>query len=164
MIRLPDRWKEAIMSTTNSLETRESTADRVGRLLFRALAVGMLALPAFPAAAFSARQFSAVHIGSARMTSCPKTTPEAPYPAETPFTFRGVVPHAPKGTRLRIEFTNPNSPKGKPVVVHLRTDAKGRFRVTHSFPYESFVYGAEAIPRYPDKPLATGKGCDFEIQ
>jgi hypothetical protein len=163
MISLPYRWKEAIMSTT-SLEARESAADRLSRLFFRALAVGMLALPAFPAAAFSARQTSAVHIGIARMTSCPKTTPEAPYPADTPFRFKGVVPHAPKGTRLRIEFTNPNSSKGKPVVVHLRTDAKGRFSVTHSFPYESFVYGAEAIPRHPDAPLATGKGCEFEIQ
>jgi hypothetical protein len=143
--------------------TRRFTARASSRLVLRALGVGMLALPAFPAAALSARD-SGAHIGIARMTRCPKTTPESPYPANTPFTFKGVVPRAPKGTRLRVEFTNPNSSKGKPVVVHLRTGARGRFKVRHSFPYESFTYGAEAIPRHPDKPLASGKGCEFEIQ
>lgn len=133
------------------------------RLALRALGVSVLFLPAFPAAALSAGDHHP-HIGTPRMTRCPKTTPETPYPANKSFTFKGVLPHAPKGTRLRVEFTNPNSSKGKPVVVHVRTRADGHFKAKHSFPYESFVYGAEAIPRYPDKPLGSGKGCDFEIQ
>lgn len=151
------------MSTIRPFTRSRAAQRRRGQLFLRALGLGMLALPAFPAAALSAGDTSS-HIGTARMTSCPKTTPESPYPANTPFTFKGVVPNAPKGTRLRVEFTNPNSPKGKPVVVHIRTRKGGKFSVKHSFPYESFTYGAEAIPRYPDKPLSSGKGCDFEIQ
>lgn len=103
-------------------------------------------------------------VGAARMITCPQTTPESPYPANAPFTFAGIVPNAAAGTRVRVEFTNPNAPDGTPNVVHLGTDAGGVFTVTWGFPGVGYVYGAEAIPRYPDAPLATGQGCEFEIQ
>lgn len=103
-------------------------------------------------------------VGGARMTACPQTTPETPYPSSTPFTFAGIVPNAAAGTRVRIEFTNPNAADGSPDVVHLSTDAGGVFSVTWGFPGVGYVYGAEAIPRYPDAPLAGGQGCEFEIQ
>ncbi len=104
-------------------------------------------------------------IGGASMTSCPQNGPLDPLPNNTPADFAGVVRGAPLGTRVRIEYTDPGASDGTPIVVHLRTDAAGRFTDTHAFPpHDDSVYGAEAIPRYPDDELASGDGCDFSIQ
>lgn len=103
-------------------------------------------------------------VGGARMTACPQTTPETPFPSNTSFTFAGIVPNAAAGTRVRLEFTNPNAADGTPNVVHLSTDAGGVFSVVWGFAGVGYVYGAEAIPRYPDGPVASGSGCEFEIQ
>jgi hypothetical protein len=73
-----------------------------------------------------------------------------------------VLPGAAQGTRLRIEYTNPD---GSTAVTHLQTDKAGNFSDTHAFPSDGgTVYGADAIPRYPDDPLASGQGCDVEVQ
>jgi hypothetical protein len=96
------------------------------------------------------------------MTSCPASSVLAPLAAETPYPFAGVLPGAAQGTRLRIEYTNPD---GSTAVTHLQTDKAGNFSDTHAFPSDGgTVYGADAIPRYPDDPLASGQGCDVEVQ
>jgi hypothetical protein len=106
--------------------------------------------------------FSEPAIGTARMTSCPASSVFSPLVAGTPYPFAGVLPGAAQGTRLRIEYTNPD---GSTAVTHLQTDKAGNFSDTHVFPSDGgTVYGADAIPRYPDDPLASGQGCDVEVQ
>jgi hypothetical protein len=100
----------------------------------------------------------------AKWISCPPDDVLNPYPANTPFTFVGVLKGAALGTRLRVEYTNPDSQSGHPKVAHLKTDAAGNFSDTHSFPDEGSEYGAAATARYPDKALATGRACGFDIQ
>jgi hypothetical protein len=121
---------------------------------------GSIAVGACGAGAASG--FSEPAIGTARMTSCPASSVLAPLAAETPYPFAGVLPGAAQGTRLRIEYTNPD---GSTAVTHLQTDKAGNFSDTHVFPSDGgTVYGADAIPRYPDDPLASGQGCDVEVQ
>ncbi len=107
----------------------------------------------------------AVPTGAARMTQCPPGDANNPFPSNTPFTFTGVLPGAPAGTPLRIEYTDPNTGSAT-VVVHVTTDAGGMFTDTHTFPATTggFTYGADAIPRYPDDPLSPGQGCSFAIR
>ncbi len=107
----------------------------------------------------------AVPTGEARMTQCPPGDANNPFPSNTPFTFTGVLPGAPAGTPLRIEYTDPNTASAT-VVVHVTTDAQGNFTDTHTFPPSSgaFTYGADATPRYPDDPLSPGQGCSFAIR
>jgi hypothetical protein len=105
-------------------------------------------------------------IGAPRILTCPQSSPEAPFPPDTPFTFDGVLPNAPSGTKLRIEYTDPNAPTGAPGIVHVTTDSRGRFSHTHAFPTADggTEYGASATPRYPDGPLATaGHSCKMQI-
>jgi hypothetical protein len=97
------------------------------------------------------------------MLNCPQTTVETPFPANTPFTFTGVLPNAAQGTKLRIEYTIPNSTTGLPAVAHVTTDIAGGFSDVHAFPAAGFVYGAAATPRFPDDPLGTGQPCSFEV-
>lgn len=108
------------------------------------------------------KRFSEPAPGEARMVSCPQSDSLNPSPANTPLQFAGVVPGAALGTRLRIEYTNPD---GSTAVDHLRTDAGGYFTDTHAFaPSGGSTYGADAIPRYPDDGLAPGQGCSFAIR
>jgi hypothetical protein len=107
--------------------------------------------------------FSEGTIGQPRMTSCPQTTVATPFPSNTPFTFTGVLPNAAKGTELRIEYINPNSPNGQPDVAHVVTDVNGNFSDTHVHPSAGFIYGGGATPRYPDDPLGTGQPCSYEV-
>jgi hypothetical protein len=106
--------------------------------------------------------FSEGAIGTARMTSCPPSTPEAPLTSGTPYLFAGVLPNGALGTKLRIEYVNSD---GTLSVVHVRTNAAGNFSDSHVFPSDGgTVYGSDAIPRYPDDPLSPGKGCTVEVQ
>jgi hypothetical protein len=106
--------------------------------------------------------FSEPATGTARMTSCPASSVFSPLAAGTPYPFAGVLPGAAQGTRLRIEYTNPD---GSTAVTHLQTDKAGNFSDTHSFPSDGgTVWGGDAIPRYPDDPLSPGQGCDVEVQ
>jgi hypothetical protein len=109
-----------------------------------------------------ASRFSEPAIGTAQMTSCPASSVFSPLQAGTPYPFAGVLPGAALGTRLRIEYTNPD---GSTAVTHLQTDKAGNFSDTHAFPSDGgTVWGGDAIPRYPDDPLASGQGCDVEVQ
>ena len=109
--------------------------------------------------------FSEGSVGTAQMLSCPASSPETPLAANTPYPFSGIVPNAAQGTRLRLEYTDPNSSTGQSAVVHLTTDAGGRFADVHAFPSSGgSVYGASAIPRHPDDPLAPGQGCGVQVQ
>ena len=99
------------------------------------------------------------------MLYCPPSSPETPLAAGTTYPFAGIVPNAARGTRLRLEYTDPNSPTGQPAVVHLSTDSLGRFADSHAFPLNGgAVYGASATPRYPDGPLAPGTPCGMQVQ
>ena len=100
--------------------------------------------------------------GQPRMLTCPQTTVDTPFPANTPFTYTGVLPNAAQGTKLRIEYTIPNSTTGLPAVAHVTTDIAGGFSDVHAFPPAGFIYGAAATPRFPDDPLGTGQPCPFE--
>jgi hypothetical protein len=96
------------------------------------------------------------------MTSCPQSTPDAPLASGTPYEFGGVLPNAALGTRVRLEYTNPD---GTLSVTHVRTDAVGNFTDIHAFPSDGgTVYGSDAIPRYPDDPLSPGHGCTVEVR
>jgi hypothetical protein len=110
--------------------------------------------------------FAEGRAGLDRMLSCPASSPESPLTAGVPYLFAGIVPSAALGTRLRLEYTDPNSLRGQPVVVHLRTDSSGRFSNTHAFPASGGdgVYGASATPRWPDDPLAPRTPCRMEVQ
>jgi hypothetical protein len=109
--------------------------------------------------------FSEDAVGTARMLSCPASSPDAPLTAGAAYPFAGIVPNAALGTRLRLEYTDPNSPTGQPAVVHLRTDSSGRFSDIHAFPASGGeVYGASATPRHPDDPLAPGIPCGMQVQ
>jgi hypothetical protein len=111
------------------------------------------------------QSFSEGSVGEARMLVCPSSSPEQPLAAGTPYPFAGIVPNAARGTRLRIEYTNPNSADGSPDVAHVVTDSSGRFSDTHVFPSSGGeVYGAGIVPRYPDNPLASGIPCDVDVQ
>jgi hypothetical protein len=101
--------------------------------------------------------------GQPRMTSCPQTTADAPFPANTPYTFKGVMPNAAEGAKLRIEYTIPNSSTGLPAVAHVTTDAAGNFSDVHAFPSAGFIYGAAATPRFPDDALGAGQPCTFDV-
>ena len=96
-------------------------------------------------------------------TVCPNNDVLSPIPAGTPITFKGVLAGAALGTALRIEYTDPG-----PAItdtVHVTTDAAGNFGDTHVFPSSGGAeYGADAMARYPDDPLATGVGCSVFIQ
>jgi len=110
----------------------------------------------------AASGFSEPAIGTARMTSCPDSSPLSPLRAGALYPFAGVLPGAAQETRLRIEYTNPD---GSTAVTHLQTDKAGNFADSHAFPSDGgTVYGADAIPRYPDDELAPGQGCDVEVQ
>lgn len=112
-----------------------------------------------------ASSFSEGAIGTAQMLSCPPSSSESPLTAGVPYEFAGIVPNAALGTRLRLEYTDPNSPSGQPAVVHLHTDSSGRFSDTHAFPSDGgAVYGASATPRWPDNPLAPGTACGMQVQ
>jgi len=80
-----------------------------------------------------------------------------------PVHVQGVLTGAALGTALRIEYTNPG-----PAItdtVHVTTDAAGNFSDTHAFPDSGGAeYGANATARYPDKSLATGVPCGFNVQ
>jgi hypothetical protein len=101
---------------------------------------------------------------SVTWTSCPPDDVLNPYPANTPFTFEGILRGAARGTRLRIEYTDPNASDGRPFVRHVTTDAAGRFSDTHEFPNTGSEYGASATARYPDKRLAPGRVCSFNVE
>lgn len=116
------------------------------------------------AASGSAAPTPAPSIGEARMTQCPPSDVNNPFPAGTVYTFAGVLPGAPAGTLLRIEYLDPNSQTGLPVVDRVTTGAGGAFTDTHAFPATGFTYLASATPRYPDDPLGAGQPCSFEVR
>lgn len=96
-------------------------------------------------------------------TACPNNGVLDPMPAGTPFTYRGVLAGAALGTHLRIEYTDPGPAITD--VVHVTTDAAGRFSNTHAFPSGGgSEYGASAMARYPDASLATGVACEVFVQ
>ena len=96
------------------------------------------------------------------MTSCPTNDPNNPFPSNTPYVFKGVVPNGPTGARVRLEYTNPNA-SGATDTVIVTLGPGGTFSDTHSFPSVGYTYGADVIPRYPNDPLSPGMGCDFAI-
>ncbi len=67
------------------------------------------------------------------MTQCPPDDANNPLPSGTPYTFVGILPGAPAGTPLRIEYTDPTAADAT-AVVHIRTGPGGVFADTHTFP------------------------------
>lgn len=93
--------------------------------------------------------------------ACPSEGVANPYPSNTPFTFKGVLWGAAKGTRIRLEYVNDD---GSLDVKHLRTNAIGYIEDTHSFPSTGGEWGSYAMARYPDRKLAPGHSCGFFIE
>jgi hypothetical protein len=100
----------------------------------------------------------------ARWLACPQNDVLNPYPANTPFTFVGVLPGAALGTHLRIEYTLPATSGSPTHIEHVTTDASGMFSNTFAPPsQDGGEYGSDATARYPDNDLAPGVSCSFDV-